>query len=93
MGLCTTSVTFQRTMQLVLRGLTWEEVIVYLEDVIILGTDFDGALLALNKAFNRFPVHGLKLKPRKCNFFKEEAESLGKLVRGSGVSISPHFVF
>ena len=88
MGLCTAPATFQRKMQLVLRGLTWEEVIVYLDDVIVLGTDFDDALLALRKAFTRFREHGLKLKPKKCHFFKEEVEFLGKLVSGSGVSIS-----
>ena len=88
MGLCTAIATFQRAMHLVLRGLTWEEVIVYLDDVIVLGTDFDDALFALRKAFTRFCEHGLKLKPRKCHFFKEEVEFLGKLVRGSGFSIS-----
>ena len=71
------------TMQLVLPGLTWEEVIVYLDDVIVLGTDFDDALLALRKFFTCFCEHGLKLKPKKCHFFKEEVEFLGKLVSGS----------
>ena len=35
----------------------------------------------------------MKLNGRKCHFFKEETESLGKLVRGSGVSISANLVF
>ena len=51
-------------------------------------TNFDNALLALRMAFTRFREHGLKLKSRKCNFFKEIEEFLGKLVSGSGVSIS-----
>ncbi|MCG8109820.1 MAG: RNase H-like domain-containing protein, partial [Candidatus Thiodiazotropha taylori] len=89
MGLCTAPATFQRAMQLVLRGLTWQDVIVYLDDVIVLGTDFEDALSALKKVFVRFREHGLKLKPRKCHFFKEQVEFLGKLVSGNGVSISP----
>ena len=89
MGLCTAPATFQRAMQMVLRGLQWEEVIVYLDDVIVLGTDFDNTLSSLRKVFVRFREHNLKLKPRKCSFFKEEVEFLGKLVSGSGVSISP----
>ena len=44
MGLCNSPASFQRAMQLVLRGLTWEEVVVYLDDIIILGTDFDNTL-------------------------------------------------
>ena len=89
MGLCTAPATFQRAMQMVLRGLQWEEVIVYLDDVIVLGTDFDNTLSSLRKVFVRFREHNLKLKPRKCSFFKEEVKFLGKLVSGSGVSISP----
>ena len=61
----------------------------YLDDVIVLGTDFDDTLSALEKVFNRFRDHNLKLKPRKCHYFKEQVEFLGKLVSGTGVSISP----
>ena len=89
MGLCTAPATIQRAMQLVLRGLTWEEVIVYLDDIIVLGTDIEDALSALRKVFTRFREHNLKLKPRKCHFFKEQVEFLGKLVSGDGVSILP----
>ena len=89
MGLCTASATFQRVMQMVLRGLQWEEVIVYLDDVIVLGTDFENTPSSLRKVFVCFREHNLKLKPRKCSFFKEEVEFLWKLVSGSGVSISP----
>ena len=34
MGLCTTPATFQRANQLVLRGLKWKEIIVYLDNAI-----------------------------------------------------------
>ena len=89
MGLCTAPATFSRAIQLVMRGLTWEEVIVYLDDIIVLGTDFDGTLSALRKVFIRFREHNLKLKPRKCHFFKQNVECLGKMVSGNGVTISP----
>ena len=79
MGLCTAGATFQRAMSLVLRGLQWEEVIVYLDDVIVLGTDFNNTLSALRKVLNRFRMHNLKLKPRKCHFFKEEVEFFWKI--------------
>ena len=63
MGLCTARATFQRAMSLVLRGLQWEECIVYLDDVIVLGTDFNNTLSALRKVLNQFRTHNLKLKP------------------------------
>ena len=61
----------------------------YLDDVIVLGTDFEDTLSALRKVFTHFREHNLQLKPRKCHFFKKQVEFLGKLVRGDGVSISP----
>ena len=83
MGLCCAPATFQWAMQLVLRGLTWEEVIVYLFDIIVLGTDFQDIIGALRKIFIRFSTHNLKFKPRKCQFFKSQVEFLGKLASGS----------
>ena len=49
-------------MQLILRCLTWEAVIVYLINVSD-WTDFDDALLALRQVFIRFNENGLKLTP------------------------------
>ena len=88
-GLCTAPATFSRAMSLVLRGLTWEEVVVYLDDVIVLGTDFTDSLEALRKVFLRFRSFNLKIKPSKCKFFRRQVEFLGKLVDGNGVSITP----
>ena len=89
MGLCNSPATFQRAMQLVLKGLTWEELIVYLDDLIILGTDVDNTLAILRKVFTRFRENSLKFKPSKCTFFAKEVEFLGKLVSEQGVAITP----
>ena len=89
MGFCTAPSTFQRAMSLVLRSLTWEQVIVYLDDIIVLGTDFNDTLAALREVFIRFRQHNLKFKARKCRFFRQEVEFLGKKVSGEGITISP----
>ena len=89
MGLCTAPSTFQRAMSFVLRGLTWEQVIVYLDDIIVLGADFNDTLAALREVFVRFHQHNLKFKARKCRFFRQEVEFLGKKVSGDGITISP----
>ena len=36
--------TFQRVIQFVLRGLTWDKVLAYIDDVIILGKNFEDHL-------------------------------------------------
>ena len=52
-GLCNAPATFQRLMDLVLSGLQWTECLVYLDDVIILGRDFEDHLRSLKLVFQR----------------------------------------
>ncbi len=46
-GLCNAPSTFQRAMELVLRGLQWETLLIYLDDIIILGKGSMRALIDL----------------------------------------------
>ena len=39
-GLCNAPASFQRAMYLVLAGLTWESVLAYIDDLVIIGRDF-----------------------------------------------------
>ena len=73
-GLCGAPVTFERVMELVLRGLRWERCLVYLDDVIVFGKTFEQALENLEEVFSRFQSANLKLKPRKCSFVEEEGK-------------------
>ena len=43
----------------------------------------------MKQFFKKLASAGLKLKPSKCFFFKEEIEYLGHLVSGKGVATSP----
>ena len=79
----------QRAMELVLRGMTWKEVIAYLDDVLILGTDFDNHLQRLKKVFSRFRQYNLKLKPKKCHLFQVKVPFLGRIVSKAGVEVDP----
>lgn len=40
-GLCNAPSTFQRCIELVLRGLQWNILLVYLDDIIVMATNFD----------------------------------------------------
>ena len=66
-GLCNAAATFQRVMHLVLRGLACSKILVHLDDVIVLGKSFDESLENLEIVLQRFEVHHLKLKPKKCS--------------------------
>ena len=87
-GLCNAPATFQRVMHLVLRGLTWDRALVYLDDVIVLGRSFTHSLQNLELVLQRFRAHQLKLKPKKCHLFCSEVEFLGRRITRQGVAVS-----
>ena len=76
-GLCNSPSTFMRVMELVLRGLTWKELLVYLDDVIVLGRGFDDQIANLRTTFDRFRKYNLKLKPKKCDFILQASNVFG----------------
>ena len=85
-GLCNAPATFQWVMHLVLHGLAWDKVLVYLDDVIVLGRSFKESLEDLEVVLQRFKVHNLKLKPKKCSLFTKQVRFLGRSVPRRSVS-------
>jgi len=88
-GLCNAPGTFQRLMEFVLAGLQWQKCLVYLDDVIVYGRDFDEHLERLAEVFRRFRQAGLKLKPSKCCFLRPRVPYLGHVISAEGVSTDP----
>ena len=84
-GLCNAPATFQRIMELALRGLQWSCCLIYLDDVIIFGHTFDEHLSRLRAVLERIKQAGMKLKPSKCHFFQPQVEFLGHIISGEGV--------
>ncbi|KAL2099461.1 hypothetical protein ACEWY4_005941 [Coilia grayii] len=66
-GLCNAPATFQRLMDRVLVGLQWETCLVYLDDIIILGSDVEQMLQRLSQVFDRLRQANLNaLSRRPC---------------------------
>ena len=87
-GLCSAPQTFSRVMEYVLRGLKWEEVLCYLDDISVIGgADVPGHADSLRKVFQRFRDNNLKLKPKKCSLFQTEVKYLGRIVNREGIRI------
>ncbi len=80
--------TFQRLIDRVLRGLTWRQCLVYIDDVLIFSKTFDQHLLDLDEVMNRFRYSGLKLKPSKCKFAMQEVDYLGFKITKDGMRVS-----
>ena len=58
-GLCNAPATFQRLMDLVLAGVQWMQCLVYLDDVIIIGRDFEEHLYNLSTVLQKLREAGL----------------------------------
>ncbi|CAC5408151.1 Transposon Ty3-G Gag-Pol polyprotein,Transposon Ty3-I Gag-Pol polyprotein,Retrovirus-related Pol polyprotein from transposon 297,Retrovirus-related Pol polyprotein from transposon 17.6 [Mytilus coruscus] len=64
-GLCNAPATFQCCMELILRGLQWQTVLIYLDHVIIYSFNIDEHFKHLNEVLTRLKNAGLKLKSSK----------------------------
>ena len=88
-GLCNAPATFERLMETVLAGLNWQICLIYLDDIIVHGESFEAMLTNLDRVLSKLQEAGLKLKPRKCQLFKEEVEYLVHIVSASGIKTVP----
>ena len=88
-GLTNAPSCFQRVVQLLMRGMTWKQILAFLDDIIVLGKQFRDHLTNIRNVLLRFRQHNLKLKPKKCVFFQKQVVFLGKLVNEQGVSVNP----
>jgi hypothetical protein len=86
-GLTCAPSVFQRLMDLVLCGLTFEACMVYLDDIIIFGPDFDTHLSRLKLVFDRVRQAGLKLKASKCCLLQRKVSFLGHVVSADGLEV------
>ena len=58
-GLCNAPASFQRLMDLVLAGLQWSECLVYLDDVIVIGRNFEEHLQNIGSVLQCLRESGL----------------------------------
>ena len=91
-GLCNAPATFQRLMQHCFRDEVFQLLLVFLDDIIVFSRTIGEQIDRLEVVFKKLRQHGLKLKPAKCEFFKEEVKYLGHIVNERGVSTDPEKV-
>ena len=84
-GLKNAPATFQRMMDNALRGLNGKIFMVYLDDIVVLGSTVEEHNQNLVTLFERLRQTGLKLQPDKCEYLKSELEYLGHVITKDGV--------
>ena len=88
-GLMNAPSVFQRLMTHVLMGLNPTDdsdfVAVHIDDVLIFSRTLEGHIEHLKLVITRLQEAGLKLKPIKCHFLREEVEYLGHVITPQGL--------
>ena len=69
-GLTNAPATFQRLMERCMGEMNLKECLIFLDDILVFSSTFEEHLERLEAVFSRLKQHGLKLKPSKCEFFK-----------------------
>ena len=82
MGLKTAGETFQRVMELALKGLQWTSCMLYVDDCVIPASDDWENIKRLKLVLDRLQAANLKLKP--------EVTFLGQKVSADGVKPDPN---
>jgi hypothetical protein len=77
--------TFQRLMDRVLSGMTWRQVLVYLDDVLLFSRTWDEHIKSIREVLNRLKIANLKLKPSKCVFGTNTVTYLGFTITDQGI--------
>jgi len=88
-GVCNAPAMLECLMDLVLAGVQWSHCLVYLDDIIVVGKEFEEHLQNLSIVLQQIRAANLRLKPIKCSFCREEVLHLGHIVSRNGVSTDP----
>ena len=88
-GLTNAPATFQRLMQCVLAGLSPEQCLTYIDDVIVFSASFEQHLTRLRAVLERIAKAGLRLKTAKCQFVQRQVKYLGHVVSEQGIEPDP----
>jgi hypothetical protein len=88
-GLTNACSTFQRLMERCMGELHLKECLIYLDDIIIFSKTEDEHIKRLESVFRRLKEQNLKLKGKKCEFFKTEIKYLGFVVSDGGITTDP----
>ena len=79
-GLSNAPATFQQAMDSILSDLKRSCVLVYNDDINVFSKTFDDHLDHLEQVFIQLKEVNLKLKPKKCQFFKQHLEFLVSVI-------------
>ena len=91
-GLTNAPSTFQRMTDLLLSGMVGVDCLVYIDDIIIMSSDFDEHMATLQSILERLETANLKVRLSKCHFCLPKISYLGHVVSAEGIQTSDRTV-
>lgn len=88
-GITNAPSTFQRLMEKCVGDLHLNEVLVFLDDLIVFSESIEEHEARLMRVLQRLIDYGLKLSPEKCHFFQSSVKYLGHVVDAQGIHTDP----
>lgn len=82
-GIASAPAIFQKIMDNVLKGLDF--VFCYIDDILITGRSKEEHLRNLDAVLKRLSERGIRVKPSKCEFFRDELTYLGHVINKHGI--------
>ena len=79
-------------MEIILRPLQRDSILIYLDDIVIQGSNFKEHMSRLQEVLRRISDAGLKLKLAKSELFKTEVLFLGHIVGQNGIRPNPKLI-
>ena len=76
-------------MEQVLLSLPPSTALVYLDDILVPGSNFQQQLINLRDVFHRLRQACLKLSPEKCQLLHRKVRYLGHIVSADGIATDP----
>ena len=91
-GLKNSGIAFQKNMQQILSEYSSNNVLIYIDDILIMSDSFQEHLHLVQKVLDTLDNSGIKIKVGKCEFFRTEITFLGHIVNTQGITKSPEYI-
>jgi transposase InsO family protein len=88
MGLKNSPAIFQHYINVAMHGLLHKSVLAYVDDLLIFSKTFEDHIQHLKEFSDRLLQFGLRVNPKKCQFFADKVTFLGHEISSRGVSPS-----
>lgn len=88
-GLLNSSAYFQLFVNQVLQDLLYDQVLVYIDDIIAYSSSYESHMALLDEVFKRLRKANLKIAWEKSHFFRKYVKYLGHLVGQGEVKVEP----